>query len=97
MNAEFAHVILSQEYRYLLAEGYAVLFLHRRGSLEPYKRHFQHINFLDMLQPGSPSPTGKAAADKGRNQKLIQLHVFTFYLLKFADLFISANPQYATS
>lgn len=29
--------------------GYAVIFLLRRGSLEPYRRHFQHKNWLDML------------------------------------------------
>ena len=35
--------------RYFLDSGYAVIFLHRRGSLEPYLRHLQHINVLDLL------------------------------------------------
>ncbi|KAK2178912.1 hypothetical protein NP493_525g06082 [Ridgeia piscesae] len=34
---------------YLLQQGYAVIFLHRRGSLEPFKRHFTHTNLLDLL------------------------------------------------
>lgn len=34
---------------YFLELGYVVIFLHRRGSLEPYRRHFQHKNWLDML------------------------------------------------
>ena len=34
---------------YFLKQGYAVIFLHRRGSLEPYKRHFTQINFLDLI------------------------------------------------
>ncbi|ELT99354.1 hypothetical protein CAPTEDRAFT_135719 [Capitella teleta] len=34
---------------YLLSADYAVIFLHRRGSLEPFRRHFQHLNILDLL------------------------------------------------
>lgn len=37
---------------YFLAHGYAVLFLHRRHSLQPFARHFlqhQENNFLDYL------------------------------------------------
>ena len=46
---------------YFLRQGYAVLFLHRRGSLEPFKRHFSQANFLDMLQltDGGESVQGK--------------------------------------
>jgi len=40
----------SSSVEYFLKHDYAVLFLHRRGSLEPYKRHFMQANFLDMLQ-----------------------------------------------
>ncbi len=29
---------------------YAVVFLHRRGSLEPFRRHFATTNFLDMVR-----------------------------------------------
>ncbi|KAK2155292.1 hypothetical protein LSH36_243g01045 [Paralvinella palmiformis] len=34
---------------YFLSSNYAVIFLHRKGSLKPFQRHFQHINFLDIL------------------------------------------------
>ena len=34
---------------HFLRQGYAVVFLHRRGSLEPYRRHFTQTNFLEML------------------------------------------------
>jgi len=40
---------LTQLCRYLLENGYAVIFLHRRGSLEPYRRHLHSINLLDIL------------------------------------------------
>ncbi|XP_078580376.1 phosphopantothenate--cysteine ligase-like [Branchiostoma floridae x Branchiostoma japonicum] len=32
-----------------LAQGYAVIFLHRLNSLEPFTRHFSRVNFLDLL------------------------------------------------
>ncbi|KAJ8318021.1 hypothetical protein KUTeg_003112 [Tegillarca granosa] len=35
---------------YFHKEGYAVIFLHRKGSLRPYQRHLTHQNFLDILQ-----------------------------------------------
>ena len=44
---------------YFLRAGYAVLLLHRRGSLEPFKRHFFSSNFLDMLQLSGDAVTVK--------------------------------------
>ena len=37
---------------YFHKEGYAVIFLHRQFSLEPYSRHYSHSThcFLDYLQ-----------------------------------------------
>jgi len=35
---------------YFLLNDYAVIFLHRRGSLEPFQRHLQNTNVLDILQ-----------------------------------------------
>lgn len=37
---------------YFIEMGYAVIFLHRQFSLEPYTRHYTHSKncFLDMLQ-----------------------------------------------
>jgi len=40
----------SASVEYFLKHDYAVIFLHRRGSLEPFKRHFMQANFLDMLE-----------------------------------------------
>ena len=37
---------------YFLEHGYAVIFLHRRGSLEPFKRKIDRLNILDILQFG---------------------------------------------
>ncbi len=37
---------------YFLKQGYAVIFLHRRGSLEPFKRHFTQVNFLELIEMG---------------------------------------------
>ena len=44
---------------YFLERGYAVLFLHRKNSLQPYVRHcMQHgTNFFEFLQLG---PDGQA-------------------------------------
>lgn len=33
-----------------LQHGYAVIFLYRNRSLEPYSRHFSRLNLLDMLE-----------------------------------------------
>ncbi|XP_013390176.1 phosphopantothenate--cysteine ligase-like [Lingula anatina] len=35
---------------YFLAQGYAVLFLHRHRSLEPFSRHLSKINVLDIVK-----------------------------------------------
>ncbi|XP_029646658.1 phosphopantothenate--cysteine ligase-like [Octopus sinensis] len=35
---------------YFLNSGYAVIFLHRNGSLEPYSRNFSRKNLLDFLE-----------------------------------------------
>ncbi|XP_019632139.1 PREDICTED: phosphopantothenate--cysteine ligase-like [Branchiostoma belcheri] len=43
-----------------LAQGYAVIFLHRLNSLEPFTRHFSRVNFLDLL---SLTTTAEGSAD----------------------------------
>lgn len=35
---------------HFLDAGYHVIFLHRRGSLQPFSRHFMQRNILDLLQ-----------------------------------------------
>ena len=56
--------ILNNFARYFLQYGYAVIFLHRQRSLEPFCRHFEGHNALDLLeiqvgQNGSYSLSGK--------------------------------------
>ncbi|KAG1049378.1 hypothetical protein G6F46_007041 [Rhizopus delemar] len=38
---------------YFLEAGYAVVFMHRQNSIQPYNRHYTHthIGFLDYLEP----------------------------------------------
>ncbi|KAK4508926.1 uncharacterized protein ATC70_013549 [Mucor velutinosus] len=38
---------------YFLEAGYAVVFMHRQNSIQPYNRHYTHSNmgFLDYLEP----------------------------------------------
>ena len=49
--------------RYFLEKGYAVIFLHRRHSLQPFVRHFQHKNLLDFLCMNGGQPTGVVPAE----------------------------------
>jgi phosphopantothenate-cysteine ligase len=38
---------------YFLEAGYAVVFMHRQNSIQPYNRHYthSHLGFLDYLEP----------------------------------------------
>jgi phosphopantothenate-cysteine ligase len=40
----------SSSAEYFLEEGYAVVFLHRQHSLQPFSRQFDRDNFLEYLQ-----------------------------------------------
>lgn len=35
---------------HFLRQGYAVIFLHRQFSLQPFHRHYSHSSFLDLLE-----------------------------------------------
>ncbi len=52
----------SSSAEYFLVQGYAVIFMHRQHSLQPYTRHYSHTTnpFLDLLveDPQSYSPAG---------------------------------------
>ena len=52
---------------YFIEKGYAVIFMHRHHSLQPYTRHYSHTTnpFLDLLQedPQSYSPAGIAVEE----------------------------------
>ena len=36
-----------------MRNGYAVVFLHRKGSLKPFKRHFANASVLDVVEVDS--------------------------------------------
>jgi len=48
---------------YFLKAGYAVIFMHRQFSLQPFSRHYSHSTnpFLDFLEIEPPSPTDHSA------------------------------------
>lgn len=41
---------------YFLEHNYAVIFMHRAKSLEPFTRHFNGQKFLDMLELNERGP-----------------------------------------
>lgn len=41
---------------YFLDHGYAVIFMHRLKSLEPFIRHFNGQKFMDMLDLNDKGP-----------------------------------------
>jgi phosphopantothenate---cysteine ligase (ATP) len=48
---------------YFLKAGYAVIFMHRQFSLQPFSRHYSHsthpfLDFLDLVDSDSGSPAG---------------------------------------
>ena len=53
---------------YFLDQGYAVIFMHRLKSLEPFVRHFSGQQFLDMLELTESGPsttiTGKRFSER---------------------------------
>jgi phosphopantothenate-cysteine ligase len=62
-SAEYAIVCLNRcisiQYRYFLDAGYAVVFLHRHGSLMPYARRINAItdNLFDLLAKDATNGT----------------------------------------
>lgn len=55
---------------YFLESGYAVIFLHRQFSLQPYSRHYSHATdcFLDFLTEG---PGGTVVAGSENREKML--------------------------
>ena len=60
---------------YFIEAGYAVIFLHRQFSLQPYSRHYSHATdcFLDFLDedPGSGRVTVRGE-DHGRMKQVLR-------------------------
>lgn len=57
---------------YFLQAGYAVIFLHRQFSLQPYSRHYSHDteSFLDFL---SESPDGRVVAKPEHQEEMMSV------------------------
>jgi len=51
---------------YFLSAGYAVIFMHRQFSLQPFSRHYSHSTnpFLDFLEVEPPSPSDPDAVPR---------------------------------
>ncbi|KAI0041864.1 DFP-domain-containing protein [Auriscalpium vulgare] len=49
---------------YFLKAGYAVVFMHRQFSLQPFSRHYSHSTnpFLDLLEIETPAPSSSVAS-----------------------------------
>ncbi|XP_072028351.1 phosphopantothenate--cysteine ligase-like [Amphiura filiformis] len=59
---------------YFLSEGYAVIFLFRHKSLEPYMRHFSRHSFLDMLQIDSETDNSQIiTVDQTKAPNMLEL------------------------
>lgn len=58
---------------YFLRSGYAVIFMHRQHSLQPYSRHYSHSTnpFLDFLELEDPPKSRKEAASSSTQDPLI--------------------------
>ncbi|KAF2147394.1 uncharacterized protein K452DRAFT_293823 [Aplosporella prunicola CBS 121167] len=57
---------------YFLANGYAVIYLHRQFSLLPYSRHYSHNtrSFLDFM---SEDGTGRVVVDSPHQAKMVKV------------------------
>ncbi|KAF8903349.1 phosphopantothenate-cysteine ligase [Gymnopilus junonius] len=71
---------------YFLKAGYAVIFMHRQFSLQPFSRHYSHstnpfLDFLDIDPPpftdGSEGSTPRISVTPNKREDL--LHVLTAY------------------
>lgn len=50
LNVNCLHDLGSASAEYFLEHSYAVIFMHRQKSLEPFTRHFNGQQFFDMLE-----------------------------------------------
>lgn len=48
---------------YFLEHGYAVIFMHRVKSLEPFTRHFSGQQFFDMLELSDHGPSSTISGE----------------------------------
>ncbi|KAF8955352.1 phosphopantothenate-cysteine ligase [Flammula alnicola] len=63
---------------YFLKAGYAVIFMHRQFSLQPFSRHYSHstnpfLDFLDIDAPESESSTPRISVTPNKRHDLLQV------------------------
>ncbi|KAJ3507522.1 hypothetical protein NLJ89_g6255 [Agrocybe chaxingu] len=69
---------------YFLKAGYAVIFMHRQFSLQPFSRHYSHstnpfLDFLEIEPPSSSSPDADPGISVTPNKRHDLLNVLTEY------------------
>lgn len=67
---------------YFLEHGYAVIFLHRLKSLEPFTRHFTGQKFMDMLELHERGPSTTITGKLDSNIFLYRFRKLTVLLVK---------------
>ncbi|GAB6032355.1 hypothetical protein CHUAL_010996 [Chamberlinius hualienensis] len=73
---------------YFLENGCAVIFLHRKRSLQPFSRHFDGDNFLEYLQPESSGSKSEIIV-KPEKVKKISLNLDKFNKVSASELLLS--------
>jgi hypothetical protein len=76
----FAFVLIA--IRYFIEQGYAVVFLYRRHSLQPYGRHFlQRVdNFLDYIVKNEK--TGALEGTKTKKEKFFSVFSLILFFMR---------------
>lgn len=65
---------------YFLEQGYAVIFMHRQFSLQPYSRHYSHARncFLDFMEADEQGIHGKGSEWHERQDLLPLVEICQF-------------------
>lgn len=58
---------------WFLRRGYSVVFLHRRGSLEPFSRHLPRAGLLHLLQEATPGAPDQLRLEADASRRLAPL------------------------
>jgi phosphopantothenate-cysteine ligase len=63
---------------YFLRAGYAVIFMHRQFSLQPFSRHYSHstnpfLDFLEIEQASSEDPNPRISVTPDKRQDLLEV------------------------
>ncbi|XP_014770869.1 phosphopantothenate--cysteine ligase [Octopus bimaculoides] len=75
---------------YFLNSGYAVIFLHRNGSLEPYSRNFSRKNLLDFLEFREDGQT-QSLAVQGKYEEKISKILRIYQKVTLSEMLLSVD------